>query len=110
MAAANPPVSGNVGEGANRLAVCDAVTGEDEDHPTAAMAAGIRAVLRGGRPDFTLTYACHSPAEQRWFTARVGHVDFDQAVDQGLPVGGFQDIDGRTPEHGKWFDRAGFRV
>ena len=32
---------------------------------------GIRAVLDGRLPDFSLDYACHSPLEQRWFNMSV---------------------------------------
>ncbi len=56
--------------GANYLAVCRESVG---DSSAGAMAAhdGIRAVLDGRLPNFTLEYACHSPTEQRWFTMTV---------------------------------------
>jgi PAS domain S-box-containing protein len=66
FAAANPPVRGNVAEGANYLAVCDAATGSDAAE-AAAFAAGIRAVMGGERDEFALEYPCHSPDKQRWF-------------------------------------------
>lgn len=56
--------------GANYLDVCDRAArscGEE----AAAAAAGIRAVIRGERVEFTLEYACHSPNVKRWFLARV---------------------------------------
>ena len=37
----------------------------------AAIAAGIRAVMRDQQPSFALEYPCHSPQEKRWFIARV---------------------------------------
>ncbi len=56
-----------VAEGADYLAVCDAATGPDAAIAT-AWAAGLRAVMRKERDEFSLEYPCHSPAEQRWFT------------------------------------------
>ncbi len=57
-------------EGLDYLNICDAVTGGDAKDAE-AMAEGIRAMLRGDLPEFSLQYACHSPQEQRWFQARV---------------------------------------
>ena len=36
-----------------------------------ALADGIRAVIRGDLPEYSHEYPCHTPAEQRWFSARV---------------------------------------
>ena len=70
FASANGASLQNVAEGANYLAVCDAVTGPDAA-ATGVVAAGIRDVLHGQRNTFRMEYACHAPAEQRWFVARV---------------------------------------
>jgi diguanylate cyclase (GGDEF)-like protein/PAS domain S-box-containing protein len=70
FADANPPVSGNVCEGANYLEVCAAAKGEGEEDAR-AFAAGIREVLAGTREKFSLEYPCHSPFERRWFVGRV---------------------------------------
>ena len=70
FAAANPPIVGNVGVGADYLAVCDAAAGPDAE-TARAFAAGIRAVMAGTRPVFELEYPCHSPQVQRWFMGRV---------------------------------------
>src|SRR5262245_56576795 len=59
-------------EGANYLAACD--TGNDESR---AFAAGIRAVLQGEQPEFSLEYPYH---EQRWFFGRVTRFQ-----DEGIP-------------------------
>ena len=60
----------SVSEGANYLAVCDAVTaGRADEGPS--FAEGIRAVLSGERDIFEIEYACHSPLQQRWFIAKV---------------------------------------
>ena len=37
----------------------------------AAMVIGIRDVMDGSIPEFTLEYPCHTPTRQRWFQARV---------------------------------------
>ena len=70
FAEANPPITQNVLEGANYLAVCDAASGEDADIAH-AFAAGLRAVIQGERDEFSLEYPCHSPTVQRWFNGRV---------------------------------------
>lgn len=50
-------------EGTNYLAVCDrAGTGD-----SLRFATGIRSVLDGSRPSFTLEYACEGPKGPRWF-------------------------------------------
>jgi PAS domain S-box-containing protein len=70
FAAANPPVSMNIAEGANYLNVCDTATGEcaEEAFP---FASGIRGVLSGEHSFFALEYPCHSPEQQRWFIGQV---------------------------------------
>jgi PAS domain S-box-containing protein len=59
-----------VSEGINYLSVCDTATGEGS-HQAAAMAAGIRSVMRGELESYFLEYPCHSPDEKRWFIVRV---------------------------------------
>lgn len=58
------------GVGANYLTVCESAadSGTVEAH---AVVTGIRQVLSQQQKEFSLTYACHSPAEERWFTVRV---------------------------------------
>jgi PAS domain S-box-containing protein len=70
FAAANPPVTGNVCQGADYLAVCDAAEGEDRLQAL-AFSEGIRAVMKGRQKVFSLEYPCHSPKEKRWFAGRV---------------------------------------
>ena len=60
----------HVGEGVNYLAVCDAASGTD-GAGAAEIAAGIRALLQGGRDEFLLEYACDIPAGRLWFLCRV---------------------------------------
>ena len=66
---ANPPLAPNTGVGANYLAVCEAVTGEGKATAQDAVE-GLRALAKGDLAEFSLEYACHSAAEQRWFVLR----------------------------------------
>jgi len=70
FADANPPISTNVNEGANYIAVCDRAEGRDSEG-AATFADGIRSVLRGDIETFEQEYPCSSPNEVRWFLGRV---------------------------------------
>ncbi len=69
FAVTNGPVSTDVCEGADYLAVCDAAVGKDKDLAR-DFAAGIRSVMAGETRAFAMEYPCHSPDEQRWFMGR----------------------------------------
>jgi len=57
--------------GANYLTVCE-MPGTDSSADGALEAYyGIRAVLDGRLPSFSLEYPCHSPQQQRWFSMSV---------------------------------------
>ncbi|MBK8120023.1 MAG: hypothetical protein IPK39_13270 [Sulfuritalea sp.] len=56
--------------GANYLSVCDSNEGPAASEMLSACN-GIKAVLDGSLPCFTMEYACHSPTQQRWFTMNV---------------------------------------
>jgi len=56
--------------GLNYLMVCDAAHGEGVEQAQSA-AAGIRSVLAGLLPSYSLEYPCHSPTEQHWFQMTV---------------------------------------
>ncbi len=60
----------NTGVGVNYLTICQASTGYASEGAMDA-ADGIRAVLEGRQPSFSLEYPCHSPDRQRWFTMSV---------------------------------------
>ncbi|MEJ2040735.1 MAG: helix-turn-helix transcriptional regulator, partial [Desulfosarcinaceae bacterium] len=60
--------------GLNYLKVCDAASGEGADDAR-AVAAGIRAVLKGEIKEFLYDYPCHSPNRQRWFYMRAIRMD-----------------------------------
>jgi two-component system CheB/CheR fusion protein len=70
------------GIGANYLDACLA-----DDYTDASIAAsaarGLRGVLEGSLPSFSLEYPCHSPNEERWFVMNVAPV---QGLDLGAVV------------------------
>ena len=70
LAEANPSMATNALEGANYLRVCDTADGPCSEE-AALLADGIRTVMRGQQPSFSLEDPCHSPQEKRWFIARV---------------------------------------
>ncbi len=69
FATANPPLGTNVGVGSNYFSVCEAAAGESADTAQVALQ-GLRKVVRGESPEFTLEYDCHSPNAERWFELR----------------------------------------
>jgi PAS domain S-box-containing protein len=59
-----------VWEGLGYLDICDLAKGpHSEEAP--AMAAGIRSMLQGKLPEFTLEYPCPTPDGIRWYQARI---------------------------------------
>lgn len=70
-------------QGENYIEVCDSSTGVAAKEARQA-AAGIRGVLSGEIPEFSLEYPCHAPSEKRWFlmtvTPLVSHGSIDGAV------------------------------
>jgi PAS domain S-box-containing protein len=70
FASANALQSADFYVGRNYLEVCENAHGECADE-AAAVAAGIRQVLRSELEEFSIEYPCHSPAEKRWFRLMV---------------------------------------
>ncbi len=67
-ASGNPPQ--RAWEGLSYLEVCDQASGpHSEEAPR--MAQGIRDMLKGDLPEFTLEYPCHSQQERHWYQARI---------------------------------------
>jgi diguanylate cyclase (GGDEF)-like protein/PAS domain S-box-containing protein len=67
-------VAPNTDIGCNYFSVCG--SSSNESVPEAALAqSGIEEVLEGRSESFTLEYACHSPAQRRWFTMHVTPLD-----------------------------------
>ena len=58
------------GPGACYLEVCDRAARDGAEH-AAAVAEGVRRVLAGELPVYTLEYPCDSPSESRWFQLKV---------------------------------------
>ena len=56
--------------GTNYLTVAESAIGADADEAS-AMAQGLTAVLKGERDSFSIEYPCDSPAEKRFYFARV---------------------------------------
>ncbi|OAI01425.1 chemotaxis protein CheB [Methylomonas methanica] len=61
------------GPGVNYLDVCQAGNHEDDAIARAAIQ-GLRGVLEGSLPLFSMGYPCHSSTEQRWFVMNVAPV------------------------------------
>jgi two-component system CheB/CheR fusion protein len=84
------------GPGANYLKVCQAGN-HDDDAIARAAAMGLRGVLEGSLPLFSLDYPCHSPTQQRWFVmnvapvlgnefgAVISHVNISSGYQQNIP-------------------------
>lgn len=67
---ANVLASESYAVGASYLEVCDRATGDCSEEAD-AVATGVRAVLRGELPLFSLEYPCHAPDQRRWFRLMV---------------------------------------
>lgn len=61
------------GPGAKYLEVCP-MDDLEADNPAAVALRGVRSVLEGTLPFFSIEYPCHSPTEQRWFVMSVAPV------------------------------------
>ncbi len=67
-------------QGENYIEVCDSSIGVSAGEAQHA-ASGIRAVLSGELPEFSLEYPCHSPREKRWFLMTVAPLVSHGAID-----------------------------
>jgi len=67
------------GVGINYLTVCHTAA-ENGATEASTVALGIRRVLTQRQKEFSLTYTCHSPSEERWFTVRVSGFENDGAT------------------------------
>ena len=74
FALANGLRSPDFAVGSNYLDVCDSSTGDCSEEAD-AVAKGIRQVLRGEIPGYSIEYPCHSHKEQLWFRAIVNLVE-----------------------------------
>jgi two-component system CheB/CheR fusion protein len=77
----------------NYLEVCKDL--REAPDPTALSAQrGLREVLEGRRPHFSLEYPCHSPTEERWFVMHVSAVGGEQpgAVVSHVNISGWRNL------------------
>jgi two-component system CheB/CheR fusion protein len=79
------------GIGTNYLDVCRA-SNNDDDTIASKAARGLRSVLEGSLPSFSLEYPCHSPTEERWFVMNVAPL-------VGLEIGAVVSHVNITPWH-----------
>jgi two-component system CheB/CheR fusion protein len=61
------------GPGCNYLSVCEADSPVGGESASAALR-GLRGVLEGSLPGFSMEYPCHSPTEERWFVMNVAPI------------------------------------
>jgi serine phosphatase RsbU (regulator of sigma subunit) len=66
------PDAGKIGVGANYLDVCKSACDEENPHALAAVA-GLKSVIEGKQPRFSMEYPCDAPACPRWFSMEVLH-------------------------------------
>lgn len=66
------PDAKKVGVGANYFDVCKSACEEDNPHAVAAVA-GLKSVLAGKQPRFSMEYPCDAPGCPRWFRMEVLH-------------------------------------
>ncbi len=64
------------GIGASYLDAC--LSGDDNNGTAEVALRGLRGVLGGVLPSFSLEYPCHSPTEQRWFVMNVAPLHSDE--------------------------------
>ena len=64
----------HAGVGTNYLNACDTSAGVPDSVQAARARLGIKSVLEGTAPSFSLQYPCHSPTEQRWFVMNVAPI------------------------------------
>ena len=64
------PLAPTCSVGSNYLALCDAAQGDDAGIARAA-ATGMRAVMEGRLPHYSVEYACHQAGAQRWLLMMV---------------------------------------
>ena len=67
------------GVGSNYLSTCQ-ISAEHGVIEARAVATGIRQVLSQQQKEFSFTYVCHGPTEERWFTVRASGFEHDGAT------------------------------
>jgi diguanylate cyclase (GGDEF)-like protein len=72
--------------GANYLDVCGRSQGDTAQNAE-SLCSGLRRVLEGQEEVFQIEYPCHSPAELRWFLARITPLARRAGADRGERIG-----------------------
>lgn len=62
------------GIGSNYLEACQIVDTQDDSTSSKRARLGVKGVLEGSLPLFSMEYPCHSPNEQRWFIMNVAPI------------------------------------
>ena len=70
VSGSNDLASGGLDIGRNYIEICESAAGSQSEDAT-LVASGIREVLDGRQPEFSIEYPCHSPTEERWFRLMV---------------------------------------
>ena len=78
FATSNVLANRDYGIGQNYITICERATGKHADE-ACEVATGIRRVLDGEIPVFSLEYPCHSPEERRWFRLMVTPMEVEGA-------------------------------
>jgi two-component system CheB/CheR fusion protein len=87
----------NTGVGSNYL-LSSCPVKEDNKEPSAIEACkGVKGVLEGSLPFYSLRYPCHSPTEKRWFVMNVspisGHHEYGAVVSHNNISSWYQEVD-----------------
>ena len=67
------------GIGVNYLEICQQAQGTDADEAPEALA-GIKAVLQGTQPSFTMEYPCFSPTQENWYLLQTTPLPHNQGA------------------------------
>ena len=98
--------------GANYLAVCEIDHGLAPPDVLSACK-GLRAVLNGTLPAFSMEYPCHSPSQQRWFMMNVlplGSLEHSGAVIAHTDITELKRLDRKLQDKNVELERARFEA
>ena len=78
----NRAIEDKISAGSSYFNACEQACNRNNEDASYAEAAlnGLKSILNGARPDFTLSYPCHSDDELRWFTLRANPLKIEGAL------------------------------